>query len=139
MRVSTKGRYALRLLIDLAKNQGKYDFISLKDIAERQNISKKYLKQIVSSLNRANILMTVRGAQGGYRLTREPEDYSIGEILRAAEGTIIPVPCVADHKCCDKSEKCETRPFFQGLSNTINDYCDNINLQMLLDHDLDKK
>lgn len=138
MKVSTKGRYALRLLLDLAKNQGESGFVSLKDIAEHQNISKKYLEQIVSSLNRANMLITVRGAQGGYRLAKEPKDYSIGEILRAAEGSIIPVSCVADNECCDKSEKCDTRPFFQNLSRVINDYCDSINLQMLIDHDLDK-
>lgn len=136
MRISTKGRYALRLLLDLAQNQGKYDFVSLKDIAKRQEISKKYLEQIVSSLNKANMLITVRGAQGGYRLAREPKDYSVGEVLRATEGNIIPVSCVADHESCDKSEKCDTRPFFQGLSKAINNYCDSINLQMLLNHDL---
>lgn len=138
MKVSTKGRYALRLLLDLAKNQGESGFVSLKDIAEHQNISKKYLEQIVSSLNRAIMLITVRGAQGGYRLAREPKDYSIGEILRATEGTLIPVSCVADNEHCDKSEKCDTRPFFQNLSRVINDYCDSINLQMLINHDLDK-
>jgi Rrf2 family protein len=133
MKISTKGRYALRMLLDLAehRNQG---FIALKDIAERQNISKKYLEQIVTILNRADILRTNRGHQGGYMLAQSPEKYSVGQILRITEGSLCPISCLDDSpNRCNRSSFCKTLPMWQGLDKVITDYLDNINLQDMLD------
>ena len=91
MRISTKGRYALRLMLDLAEHQGD-GCVSLKDVAQRQDISKKYLEQIVPTLSRAGFLLTNRGYQGGYRLARRPEDYTARDILRLTEGSLAPWP-----------------------------------------------
>ena len=90
MKISTKGRYALRMMLDLAEHQND-GFVALKDIAERQNISKKYLEQIVPILNKADVLRTTRGFQGGYRLAKSPDKYTVGEILRLTEGSLAPV------------------------------------------------
>lgn len=134
MKISTKGRYALRMLIDLAehKNDG---FTALKDIAERQGISKKYLEQIVPILNKSDILQTNRGFQGGYKLAQSPEKYTIGAILRLTEGSLAPVSCL-DHtpNQCERSKECATLPIWQGLNKVINDYLDNITLQDILDN-----
>ena len=93
MKISTKGRYALRMMVDLAEhNNG--EWISLKEISERQNISIKYLEQIVSSLMRSGLLLSSRGPQGGYMLARKPEEYTVGEILREIEGSLVPVACM---------------------------------------------
>lgn len=134
MRISTKGRYALRLMLDLAEHQGD-GYVALKDIAERQHISKKYLEQIVPMLNRTDILKTNRGYQGGYRLARKPSDYSVGAILRITEGNLAPVACVEqDVSECDRAVDCLTRPLWQGLNKVVNEYLDGISLQDLLDH-----
>ncbi|MCL2029986.1 MAG: Rrf2 family transcriptional regulator [Oscillospiraceae bacterium] len=133
MRISTKGRYSLRLLLDLAeqKNNG---YIALKDIAERQNISKKYLEQIVTLLNRSDILRANRGYQGGYMLAREPDQYTVGQILRITEGSLCPVACIEnDPNPCERSRFCKTLPVWQGLENVINEYLDGITLQTILD------
>lgn len=133
MKISTKGRYALRMLLDLAEhtNDG---FIALKDIAQRQGISKKYLEQIVPILNKSDILQTNRGFQGGYRLAQAPGKYTIGMILRLTEGSLSPVPCLdQDPIHCERSGECATLPIWQGLSKVINDYLDNITLQDVLD------
>lgn len=133
MRISTKGRYALRLLLDLAehKNDG---YIALKDIAERQNISKKYLEQIVPILNRSDILKTNRGFQGGYKLAKEPSHYTIGMILRVTEGSLAPVACVEQDPIeCERCDYCLTLPLWKGLNKVVNEYLDGITLQDLLD------
>ena len=133
MKISTKGRYSLRMLLDLAehKNEG---FIALKDIAERQGISKKYLEQIVTLLNRADILRTNRGYQGGYMLAREPDRYTVGEILRLTEGSLSPVACMEDEpNQCERNTFCKTLPVWQGLEDVINEYLDGITLQTILD------
>lgn len=96
MKISTKGRYALRMMLDLATHQGD-GYVALKDIAQRQEISKKYLEQIVPMLGKSNILRTTRGYQGGYRLARAPQDYTVGEILRLTEGGLAPVACLDQH------------------------------------------
>ena len=96
MKISTKGRYALRMLLDLAQHRDK-GFVPLKDIAERQNVSKKYLEQIVPILNKSDMLQTNRGFQGGYRLAKEPDQYTVGEILRITEGNLAPVACLTHH------------------------------------------
>ena len=108
MKISTKGRYALRMLLDLAehKNDG---YIALKDIAARQNISKKYLEQIIPILNRSDILSANRGYQGGYRLAKSPEHYTVGQILRLTEGSLAPVACLEhDPVECDRADDCIT-------------------------------
>ena len=133
MKISTKGRYALRMLIDLAEHEGD-GFIALKDIAERQSISKKYLEQIVPILSRSGILRTNRGSQGGYALAKEPEHVTVGEILRLTEGSLSPVACLAgDPAQCPRSADCPTLPVWQGLNRVINEYLDGITLRSILD------
>ncbi|MGM9657736.1 MAG: RrF2 family transcriptional regulator [Eubacteriales bacterium] len=133
MKISTKGRYALRMLIDLAEHKN-CGFIALKDIAERQNISKKYLEQIIPILNRSDILKTTRGSQGGYMLSRDPEKYTVGEILRLTEGSLAPVECLSrEPNECERCGVCATLPVWQGLNRVINEYLDGITLQDILD------
>lgn len=133
MKISTKGRYALHMLLDLAEHQ-EDGYIALKDIAERQNISKKYLEQIVPVFNKSDILRTNRGFQGGYRLARTPDKYTVGEILRLTEGSLAPVACLEhDPIECDRSGECITLPVWQGLHRVINEYLDGITLQDILD------
>ena len=133
MKISTKGRYALRMLIDLAEHQN-CGFVALKDIAERQNISKKYLEQIIPIFNKSDILRTTRGSQGGYKLSRSPDKYTVGEILRLTEGSLAPVDCLRQEPNeCERSAVCTTLPVWQGLTRVINEYLDSITLQDILD------
>lgn len=133
MKISTKGRYALRMLIDLAEHQNE-GFIALKDIAARQNISKKYLEQIVPILNKSNMLLTNRGFQGGYKLAKAPRQYTLGDILRYTEGDLAPVVCLAQTpNQCSRCEDCPTLPIWQGLYDVINNYLDGITLQDIID------
>lgn len=133
MKISTKGRYAMRMLLDLAEHRGG-GYISLKDIAQRQSISKKYLEQIIPILSSSNILRANRGAQGGYMLARNPDQYTVGEILRLTEGSIVPVDC-AGQECpdCERSSSCAMRSVWKGLSDVISEYLDSITLQDILD------
>ena len=133
MRISTKGRYALRIMIDLAVN-GNGNYISLKSIADRQGISNKYLEQIISLLNKAGFLEVARGNAGGYRLAREPKEYTVGDILRASEGDLSPVYCLTDEGECVKKNDCKTYDFWEGLDNVINEYVDSKTLEDLLEH-----
>lgn len=133
MKISTKGRYALRMLIDLALHQ-QDGFIALKDIASRQNISKKYLEQIVPILNKSNILQANRGFQGGYRLVNPPSSYTVGSILRLTEGSLTPIACLDwNPEGCEHRNDCMTLPMWQGLNKVIADYLDNITLQDIID------
>ena len=133
MRISTKGRYAMCVMIDLAEHY-KEGPVALKDIASRQNISKKYLEQIVSLLNRPDFLKTTRGAQGGYMLARPAGDYTVAEIAVAAEGSLSPVACLdAEPIGCDRRADCATLPIWIGLDRVISDYLDSITLQDILD------
>ncbi len=133
MKISTKGRYALRMMIDLAEHQGD-GFVALKDTARRQSISKKYLEQIVPILNRSNFLHTNRGSQGGYRLARTPREYTVREILELTEGGLAPVACLdGDAGLCERSEFCATLPMWKGLQKVIADYLENITLQDLVE------
>lgn len=133
MKISTKGRYALRMLLDLAEHQND-GFVALRDIAERQNISKKYLEQIVPVLNKSDVLKTNRGFQGGYRLAKSPDKYTVGEILRFTEGSLAPVACLEhDPIECERCSECATLPVWQGLYRVINEYLDGITLQDVLD------
>ena len=132
MKISTKGRYALRVMIDLAiNNNGKY--ISLKEISERQEISNKYLEQIISLLNKAGFLETARGNTGGYKLSRLPKEYKVGDILRATEGDLAPIYCLSkDSEECNRQKNCKTYSFWKGLDEVINNYIDSKTLEDLL-------
>ncbi len=133
MKISTKGRYALRMLLDLAEHR-EDGYIALKDIAKRQDISKKYLEQIVPILNRSDLLRTSRGNQGGYMLVKAPSQYTVGEILRLTEGNFAPVACVGKNpEECARSAECPTLPVWQGLYKVISEYLDGITLQDIID------
>jgi Rrf2 family protein len=133
MKISTKGRYALRLLLDLAEH-GDGGFIALKEIAERQDISKQYLEQIVSLLNTSDILRTNRGKQGGYMLAKEPHQCTAGQVLRITEGSLTPVACLDDElNQCDRAGFCKTLPMWNGLNKVIADYLDSVTLQDMLE------
>ena len=132
MRISTKGRYALRLMLDLASNNTG-EPIRLKDVARRQGISDKYLEQIISVLNKAGFVRSVRGPMGGYSLANDPADYTVGMILRLTEGSLDPVECSNDPSLCDREEDCATRIVWQKLSDAINGVVDNITLEDLLE------
>ena len=132
LKVSTKGRYALRMMLDLAEHKDE-GFISLKEIAKRQNISKQYLEQIVTLLNTSNILRTSRGKSGGYMLAKAPSEYTVGQILRITEGGLAPVACLTDEvNLCDRASACQTLPMWIGLNNVISEYLDAITVQDLL-------
>ena len=133
MLISTKGRYALRMLVDLAEHQND-GYVALKDIAKRQGISKKYLEQIVPLLNKSDILRTNRGFNGGYRLAKSPDKYTVGDILRITEGSLSPVACLENDPIqCERSSQCVTLPVWKGLYRVINEYLDVITLQDMLD------
>ncbi|MGI6021130.1 MAG: RrF2 family transcriptional regulator [Lachnospiraceae bacterium] len=133
MMVSTRGRYALRMLVDLAEHQGD-GFVPLKDIAKRQVISKKYLEQIIPVLNTAGLLQTVRGAQGGYRLSKPADKYTVSEILKATEGNLAPVSCLEyDNNTCSRVNECETLFVWEGLKKIVNDYLGGITVQDIID------
>lgn len=133
MKISTKGRYALRMMIDLAMHGGT-EYVALKDIANRQDISKKYLEQIVPLLNKAELLKTNRGYQGGYALSKPPEKYTVGEILRVTEGSLSPVACLQyEENGCPRKSDCMTLPVWDGLYKTIMDYLDGITLRDIID------
>lgn len=133
MKVSTKGRYALRLMIDLAVNdEGKN--IRIKDIANRQEISDKYLERIISILNKAGFVTSVRGPQGGYRLTKKPSEYTVGMILRLTEGDLHPVACLDDkNNICGRKDTCATLRLWKKLDDAISGVVDNTTLQDLID------
>ena len=128
MMISTKGRYALRVMLDLADhNTGEY--IPLKDIAQRQEISVKYLENILASLSRANLVDAIRGKGGGYRLCRAPEAYAAGEIIRLAEGSLATVSCLKGEKNgCEKAGHCRALPLWKGLDQVVDEYLDSVSL-----------
>ena len=130
--ISTRGRYALRVMIDIAEN-GHRGYIPLDEIAKRQDISEKYLESILVILTRANLLSGLRGKGGGYKLTRTPEEYTIGSILRLTEGSLSPVACLKENaEPCKKQSDCKTLPLWKGLNDAINHYLDGITLAELL-------
>ena len=132
MMVSTKGRYALRVMSELAKHDPD-KYIPLKDIAETQNISGKYLESIIKLLVKGNMVIGLRGKGGGYKLARDPESYSVLSILELAEGTLAPVACLATEKMeCDRAESCPTLPMWSKLNNIITDYLSSIYLSDLV-------
>lgn len=132
MLISTKGRYALHVMIDLAE-QGGETYITLKDIATRQDISEKYLESILALLSKAGLVDGLRGKGGGYRLNRPPEDYSTAEILRIAEGSIVPVSCLdCSTAHCLRASDCKTLPMWKGLEQVINTYLEGYTLAELV-------
>ncbi|MCD8011052.1 MAG: Rrf2 family transcriptional regulator [Lachnospiraceae bacterium] len=134
MMISTKGRYALRLMADLAANGDEGRLISLKELAARQQISLKYLEQIVSVLNRAGYVRSVRGPQGGYRLSMPPGQLTVGMILRQMEGDLAPVECLAAHaEPCDRRDDCSTRVLWERLQDAVNNVIDTTTLADLLE------
>ena len=131
MKISTKGRYALRLMLDLAMNHNG-SFIPLKAVSQRQDISDKYLEQIVHLLSKGGLVQSARGAQGGYRLTREPADYTVGEILRLVEGSLVPVACLECGANCEHTEKCMTIDLYKRMQKAIDDIVDGTTLVDLI-------
>ncbi len=132
MKISTKGRYALRLMLDLAVyNTG--EPVSLKDIARRQEISEKYLEQIISLLNKAGFVRSIRGALGGYLLGREPSWYTVGRILRLTEGDLAPVSCVGENSMeCERRQGCVTVRVWEEINQAVNQVVDHITLEDLV-------
>lgn len=132
MKISTKGRYAVRVMLDLAANDtGEY--IKLKDIATRQDISEKYLEQIIAVLNKAGYVISVRGAQGGYRIAQDPSQYTVGMILRLTEGSMAPVACLQEGaEGCERCDRCETLGVWKDLYTAINGVIDGVTLADLV-------
>ena len=133
MLISTKGRYALRVMIDLAEHQAE-GFIPLKVIAERQEISEKYLESIIKLLVKARLLNGVRGKGGGYQLTKAPAQYTVGSILRLTEDSMAPVSCLeSGADACPRAAVCRTLPLWQGLDKVIRDYLESVTIADLTD------
>lgn len=131
MKISTKGRYALRLMLDVALSAEDQP-VSLRDVARRQDISDKYLEQIVTPLSRAGLVRSVRGAGGGYLLTRPPQDYTVGEILRVLEGSLAPVSCAEEPGCCSRADQCVTVEVWAQIQAAVSSVVDHITLADLV-------
>lgn len=139
MKISTKGRYALRLMVDLAMAESA-GFVSLKDIAERQKISAKYMEQIIALLKNANLVRSVRGPRGGYRLSKDAQDYTVGEILRLTEGSLAPVACIDNDPVeCERCDGCATVELWRKLDVAISQVVDNMTLADLVQIQREKK
>ena len=137
MLISTKGRYAMRVLIDLAEHQSD-GYIPLKAIAQRQEISEKYLESIIKLLVKAKLLTGLRGKGGGYRMTRPPEEYTVGQVLRLTEESLAPVSCLEDGAdACERAAECRTLELWRGLNKVINDYLDSVTVADLMRRDED--
>ena len=132
MLISTKGRYALRVMVDLVEHQ-RDGYIPLKEIAKRQEISEKYLESIIKLLVKARLLDGLRGKGGGYKLTRSPDQYTVGEILRLTEESLAPVACLEPGAAaCPRAAECRTLAMWQGLDQVISDYLNNITIADLM-------
>lgn len=137
MIISTKGRYALRIMLDLAGHIG--ETVKLKEIAARQEISEKYMEQIIAVLNKAGYVRSIRGAQGGYQLVKAPQEYTVGMILRLTEGSLAPVECLADHALpCEREGKCATVEVYRRIYEAVNNVIDTTSLQDLVDIEREK-
>lgn len=133
MKISTRGRYALRLMLDLALNE-QDQYVTIKSIAERQEISVKYLEQIITTLNRAGYVKSIRGPQGGYKLAHPPQEYTVGMILRTIEGSLVPVACMEDEPNeCPRSDRCATLELWRRLYEAISSVIDNVTLADLVE------
>jgi len=130
--ISTRGRYSIRVMLDLAQNQGE-GYVPMKDVANRQNLSLKYLEQILPVLTKSNMIKGVQGKGGGYRLTRNVDEYVIGDILRLTEKELAPVSCLAEGApACERRGECRTIGFWEGLNTVVNEYLDSKTLADLL-------
>lgn len=139
MKISTKGRYALRLMLELASNR-EGELLRIRTIAERQAISEKYLEQIISVLNRAGYVKSVRGAQGGYRLAKPASEYTVGMILRLTEGSLAPVTCLEDaENQCPRCDDCVTLDVYEQIKEAVDQVVDNITLADLVEKQKAKK
>ena len=133
MLISTKGRYALRVMIDLAEHRSG-EFISLKEIAQRQEISEKYLESIIRILVKAKVVESLRGKGGGYRLRKAPEQYAVDSILRLTEESLAPVTCLESNaEACSRSGGCRTLALWQGLDKVIREYLESVTIADLAD------
>lgn len=137
MMISTKGRYALRVMIDLAEHcNGEY--IPMKDVVKRQQVSQKYVERIMTMLSKANFVEAVHGKGGGYRLNRSPDEYIVGDILRLMEGSLAPVACLdCDAEECERADQCRTLPMWKELNNRITDFFDGITIADLMKKDIE--
>ena len=137
MKISTKGRYALRIMLDLAMHDSG-ELVPLKEIAKRQDITLKYMEQIISPLSKAGYVISLRGSSGGYRLAKKPSEYTCGDILRVVEGPLVPTACLGsgDVVNCPRAEECPTIEFWRGLCKVINDYVDGTTLEDLMNKQL---
>ena len=132
MLISTRGRYALRVMIDLAEHWNG-DYIPMKDVAKRQDISLKYLEKIMPVLTKNDLVESIHGKGGGYRLNQAPEKYRVGDILRLTEGDLAPVTCLeANAKPCERTADCRTLPMWNKLNNLINEYLDSVTIADLM-------
>lgn len=137
MTISTKGRYALRIMMDLGAHIG--ETIKLKEIAARQGISEKYMEQIIAVLNKAGYVRSTRGAQGGYQLVKQPREYTVGMILRLTEGSLAPVECLAENALpCERNGKCATVEIYKRIYDAVNNVIDTTTVQDLLDIESEK-
>ena len=135
MKISTKGRYAIRVMLDLAK-QGSGEYIPLLEIAKRQDISEKYLESIVAVLSKNDFLMSLRGKGGGYKLVKRPEEYTVGSILKLVEGSFAPVACLEKKpNRCERSAECETLKMWEGLEKLLEEYFGSITLADLMEQE----
>lgn len=139
MKISTKGRYALRLMMDLAAHGGEATPVSLRDVAGRQQLSDKYLEQIVTPLSRAGLVRSVRGAGGGYLLTQAPEEYTVGDILRPLEGDLAPVECATDEGYCERCGDCVTIELWQQIHRAVSEVVDRTTLADLVARQREKQ
>lgn len=132
MKISTKGRYAVRVMLDLALNDtGEY--VKVREIAKRQEISEKYLEQIIAVLNKAGYVRSTRGAQGGYKIAKDPSQYTVGMILRLTEGSLCPVDCLeTESNECERCDTCETLQVWKDLNNAINKVVDSVTIADLV-------
>ena len=136
MKISTKGRYALRIMIDLAENANG-EYIRLKDISARQGITLKYMEQIMPMLTKAGYVRSYRGNNGGYMLAKEPEEYTAGDIIRTTEGSLAPIACLeTPENECERYHDCATVGFWEGMYKVISDYVDSVTLKQLIDEHL---
>lgn len=134
MKISTKGRYGLRVMVDLATTDPE-NYVSIKSISNRINISDKYLEQIISSLNKAGLVRSTRGAQGGYKLAKSPSEYTVGQILRAIEGSLAPVACLDDvENQCPRCGDCVSLYVWEKIYEAVNDVVNTMTLQDIIDH-----
>lgn len=133
MKISTRGRYALRLMLDLAMNDTE-QYVTIKSISERQEISSKYLEQIISVLSRAGFVKSIRGSRGGYKLAHPPQEYTLGQILRLIEGSLVPVSCMEDEpNMCPRHERCATLDIWKQIDDAVSNILDSNTLADLME------